>query len=267
MDRIVVAGNDVALPLLRAELPKDLGARVVEVGELDVHSPRDQILKRSFEAACEQDARDDAERVAGCSTPTAPGGLGVVGVDGDAPRARQRAGARASDRRRPVRVARARRAAWRRGGRRAGPPRRGRPTPVYQPRSIEAGELLAEAGGVGGLLRSPVAECRIERQEQRQQGLLRAGGPRPARRADRRGRGPARAGRDAGDRRGDVTPNFAPRRGTGRGSAGIRGQDRDGIGIAEAPRSRVAEARRAPRRGPGLEESPNTKRRSRPRAA
>jgi peptide chain release factor subunit 1 len=81
VDRIVVAANDVALPQLRAELPKDLAARVIEVDELDVHSPRDQILRRSLEAAREQDARDDTERMRRVLDAYRAGGLGVVGVD------------------------------------------------------------------------------------------------------------------------------------------------------------------------------------------
>jgi peptide subunit release factor 1 (eRF1) len=81
VDCIVVAANDVARPLLRAELPKDLAQRVVEVDELDVHSSRDQILRRSLEVARAQDARDDADRVRRMLDAYRAGGLGVVGVD------------------------------------------------------------------------------------------------------------------------------------------------------------------------------------------
>jgi peptide chain release factor subunit 1 len=81
VERIVVAANDVALPLLRAELPKDLVARVVEVDQLDVHSTRDQILRRALEACRAEDARDDAERVRRMLDAYRAGGLGVVGVD------------------------------------------------------------------------------------------------------------------------------------------------------------------------------------------
>jgi peptide subunit release factor 1 (eRF1) len=71
----------VALPLLRAELPKELAQRVVEVDELDVRSPRDQILRRSLDAVRAQDARDDAERVRRLLDAYRAGGLGIVGVD------------------------------------------------------------------------------------------------------------------------------------------------------------------------------------------
>jgi peptide chain release factor subunit 1 len=80
VDRIVVAANDVALPLLRAELPKQLAERVVEVGDLDMKSPRDRILQRTFEATRERAARDDADLVRRMLDAYRAGGLGVVGV-------------------------------------------------------------------------------------------------------------------------------------------------------------------------------------------
>jgi peptide chain release factor subunit 1 len=81
VERIVVAANDVALPLLRAELAKDLVHRVVEVDQLDVHSSRDQILRRALDATRAEDARDDAERVSRMLDAYRAGGLGVVGID------------------------------------------------------------------------------------------------------------------------------------------------------------------------------------------
>jgi peptide chain release factor subunit 1 len=81
VERIVVAANDVALPLLRDELPKAVAGRVVEVDELDVHSSRDHILKSAVDAFRAQDARDDAERVTRMLDAYRAGGLGVVGAD------------------------------------------------------------------------------------------------------------------------------------------------------------------------------------------
>lgn len=81
VERIVVAANDVALPLLRAELSKEVAPRTIEVDQLDVHSSRDQILKRALDAARAQDARDDAERVSRLLDAYRAGGLGVVGTD------------------------------------------------------------------------------------------------------------------------------------------------------------------------------------------
>jgi peptide subunit release factor 1 (eRF1) len=81
VERIVVAANDVALPLLRAELSKGLARRVVEVDQLDVRSPRDQIVRRALDATRAVDARDDTERVGRLLDAYRAGGLGVVGAD------------------------------------------------------------------------------------------------------------------------------------------------------------------------------------------
>jgi peptide chain release factor subunit 1 len=150
VERIVVAANDVARPLLRAELAKDVAPRVVEVDQLDVHSPRDQILERALDATRAQDARDDAERVTRLFDAYRAGGLGVVGVDAtlralghgqvhelliaaDPSALRARDGQRGAELADEL-VARARQTD-------------ARVTFVEDP------ALLAEAGGVGGLLR------------------------------------------------------------------------------------------------------------------
>jgi peptide chain release factor subunit 1 len=150
VDRIVVAANDVARPFLRAELSKEVAARVVEVDELDVHSPRDQILRRSLEAAREQDARDDAERVRRVLDAYRAGGLGVVGVDATLSAlangqvhelliGADPAGLRARDGRQGAEVADDLVAKARQTDARV--------------TFIEDARLLADAGGVGGLLR------------------------------------------------------------------------------------------------------------------
>ena len=150
VDRIVVAANDVALPLLRAELSKELAQRVLEVDELDVHSPRDRILRRSLEAARERDARDDAERVRRALDAYRAGGLGVVGVDATLRAlangqvhelliAADPAGLRARDGRQGAEVADDLVAKARQTDARV--------------TFIEDSGLLADAGGVGGLLR------------------------------------------------------------------------------------------------------------------
>jgi peptide chain release factor subunit 1 len=81
VDRIAVAANDVARSVFRDELPAHLAERVVEVGDLDVHSPRDAISRRTLEAAREMDARDDADRVRRLLDAYRANGLGVVGAD------------------------------------------------------------------------------------------------------------------------------------------------------------------------------------------
>jgi peptide subunit release factor 1 (eRF1) len=156
VDRIVVAANDVALPLLRAELPKQLAEQVVEAGDLDMSSPRDLILRRTFEATRQRAARDDAELVRRVLDAYRAGGLGVVGVDATlealgngqvheliiaADPARLRVGdGRAAAVVADELVARARQTDARVA-------------------FIEDPELLADAGGVGGLLRFRVRKA------------------------------------------------------------------------------------------------------------
>lgn len=150
VERIVVAANDVALPLLRAELAKDVAPRVVEVDQLDVHSPRDEILRHALEATRAQDARDDAERVTRLLDAYRAGGLGIVGVDATLQAlgngqvhelliAAEPTVLKARDGRRGAEVADELVAKARQTDARV--------TVVEDPK------LLAEAGGVGGLLR------------------------------------------------------------------------------------------------------------------
>ena len=119
-------------------------------------SPRDQIFRRSLEAMRERDAQDDAERVRRALDAYRAGGLGVVGVD-----ATLRAlangqvheliitadpsGLRAANGRRAPEVADELVA-------------RARQTDA-RVTFIDDAALLAEAGGVGGLLRFRVREA------------------------------------------------------------------------------------------------------------
>jgi peptide subunit release factor 1 (eRF1) len=78
--QVVLAGDEVALPLLRAELPPPLAAMVVDVLQMDAHSPEHEVLRASLEALRRHDAETDAERTAQVLDEYRAGGLGVVGV-------------------------------------------------------------------------------------------------------------------------------------------------------------------------------------------
>jgi peptide chain release factor subunit 1 len=150
VERIVVAANDVALPLLRAELPKEVAARVIEVDELDVRSSRDQILRRALDASRARDARDDAGRVSRLLDAYRAGGLGVVGADATL-------GALANGQVHELLITADPGALKTRDGRRGAEVAdqlvaRARQTDA-RVIFIEDRTLLADAGGVGGLLR------------------------------------------------------------------------------------------------------------------
>jgi peptide subunit release factor 1 (eRF1) len=82
IDRVVLVGDDVVIPLVREALPKPLAARAVEIGDLDVTSSEAEILDATLEVARERDARDDAERVARVLDAYRAGGLGMIGLAG-----------------------------------------------------------------------------------------------------------------------------------------------------------------------------------------
>jgi peptide chain release factor subunit 1 len=78
---IVIAGDEVAVPLVRHELPKDIAARVVDVVKLDEHAPERQIVEATIEALRQKDADTDREQVDAVLGAYRAGGLAVVGVE------------------------------------------------------------------------------------------------------------------------------------------------------------------------------------------
>jgi peptide chain release factor subunit 1 len=80
VDHILVAGDEVAIPLLREKLPLHLASRVVDVLRLDVDTPEHEVARSTLEAMRAQDARDDRARVERVLDAFRAGGLGVVGA-------------------------------------------------------------------------------------------------------------------------------------------------------------------------------------------
>jgi len=78
---IVLAGDNVAVPLVRDELPKDIAARVVDVVKLDDHAPERQIVDATIESLRQKDAETDRERVEAVLGAYRAGGLAAVGVE------------------------------------------------------------------------------------------------------------------------------------------------------------------------------------------
>jgi peptide subunit release factor 1 (eRF1) len=82
LERIIVAGDEVALPLLRDALPKALAARVVETGGLDLASSDSEILRATLPVERREEQRDDAALVARALDAYRAGGLGMIGLAG-----------------------------------------------------------------------------------------------------------------------------------------------------------------------------------------
>jgi peptide subunit release factor 1 (eRF1) len=78
---IVIGGDEVVVPMLKRELPKDVAERLVDVLPLDIRAPEHEILRSSLEALRRQDAQSDRERVDGLLNAYRGNGLGTVGVD------------------------------------------------------------------------------------------------------------------------------------------------------------------------------------------
>jgi len=63
IERIVLAGDEVIIPMLREQLPHRLEQMVISTLRLDVATPEHEVMKASFEAVRAHDARKDAEKV------------------------------------------------------------------------------------------------------------------------------------------------------------------------------------------------------------
>jgi len=81
IDQIVVAGDEVIVPLLREQLPKDVADRIVDVVKLDIRAPQHEILNTTLAALREKDARTDGERVEALLNAYRAGGLACVGAE------------------------------------------------------------------------------------------------------------------------------------------------------------------------------------------
>lgn len=81
IDRIVVGGDEVVVPMLREALPKPLATKLVGVRPLDIRTADDTLLERTLDAIVERDARDDREKVERLLAAYRAGGLGVAGLE------------------------------------------------------------------------------------------------------------------------------------------------------------------------------------------
>lgn len=80
IEQIVFGGDEVIIPVLRDQLPEFLAQKVVDVLRIDIRTPEQEILSATIEAMREQDARDDAELVKRLFDEYRAGGLGAVGL-------------------------------------------------------------------------------------------------------------------------------------------------------------------------------------------
>ncbi len=77
---IVLAGDEVIIPLVRDELPPHLTEKVVDTLRLDITTPDHEVLQETLRAMSAEDAREDADRVRRAIEGYRAGGLGVAGL-------------------------------------------------------------------------------------------------------------------------------------------------------------------------------------------
>lgn len=80
VDHVILAGDDVALALLREQITPALEARVVDVLKLDVRTPEHELLSASLEALRRREAETDVERVQRLLDDYRAGGLAAAGL-------------------------------------------------------------------------------------------------------------------------------------------------------------------------------------------
>lgn len=78
---IIVAGDEVVMPLLRDQMPKHLAERVVDQVRMNLSSPQDQLIESSLEALRRAHSQTEREKVETAVGGFRSGGLGVVGPD------------------------------------------------------------------------------------------------------------------------------------------------------------------------------------------
>jgi peptide subunit release factor 1 (eRF1) len=79
LEKIVLACDEVAKPLLMEQLPGHLMEKVIDIRALGIRTPAHQVLADTLEALREHDAKTDAERVDAMLGAWRAGGLAVVG--------------------------------------------------------------------------------------------------------------------------------------------------------------------------------------------
>jgi peptide subunit release factor 1 (eRF1) len=81
IDKILVSGDEVIVPLLRDQMPKHVAEKVVDIVRMDVRTPEHDVLEKTIEALREHDAEGDRERVDELLGAYRGNGLATVGAD------------------------------------------------------------------------------------------------------------------------------------------------------------------------------------------
>lgn len=80
IEHVILAGDEVIVPLLRERLPAHLAEKVIDVLRLDIRTPEHEILKATIESLREDNIQTDAEKVRDLFDKSRAGGLAVAGL-------------------------------------------------------------------------------------------------------------------------------------------------------------------------------------------
>lgn len=81
IDKIVLSGDEVILPLIRDQMPKDIAERIIDNVKLDVHAPERDVLEATLATLRKKDAESDRERVDELLGAYRANGLATVGLE------------------------------------------------------------------------------------------------------------------------------------------------------------------------------------------
>ncbi|HMJ07874.1 MAG TPA: Vms1/Ankzf1 family peptidyl-tRNA hydrolase [Pyrinomonadaceae bacterium] len=79
-EHIVLAGDEIFIPLLREQIPPYLTDKVIDVLRLDIRTPEHEVLKATTESLRDNNIQTDAEKVRDLLDKYREGGLAVVGL-------------------------------------------------------------------------------------------------------------------------------------------------------------------------------------------
>jgi peptide chain release factor subunit 1 len=78
-EHVLLCGDEVIVPLLREQLPKDLARKVVGILRLEIRASEQEVMEAAAEALHEHEAKAEAERVERLRGEWRAGGLAVAG--------------------------------------------------------------------------------------------------------------------------------------------------------------------------------------------
>lgn len=79
-EHVILAGDDVIIPLLKAQLPAHLADKVIDILRLDIRTPEHEILRATMNALREDNVQTDAEKVRELLDKSENGGFVVTGL-------------------------------------------------------------------------------------------------------------------------------------------------------------------------------------------